>query len=601
MFYINRQLLKRREVFFLRVLPTIVVLSAFVGLTIASWITAKNNLYQEQRRLLSEYNTATASQIRQRLDTYQDILRGAAGLFNASDHVTHTEWNSYFKAYDITANYPGIQSVGYIQLVPYSSLKSFEATMRQTSGVPGYTVHPSGVRDVYAPVAFLEPFNATSTVYGFDTYTSDSRRTTLMESGDTNQVVMSDLLTLVNDISKPEIERQPGFIMYAPIYRNGRPLDTVEQRQAHVMGYIYSPFRTYDLLNKIVLNQNPSYGFAIENITNAGRETVFQSDNYTSLGEVANSARVSTIIELPGATWEISGVASSGLVSRPFRLRPPSVLWGGLVFSLMVAAFIYMLLTSRARALVEKEERNIQEAKDELLALASHQLRTPATGVKQYIGMLREGFAGKLTPLQLSLLDKAYASNERQLGTINDMLFVARADAGHLQMKAEQVELQTLIREAVDEQKQAITARRQKIIVDLTKKPITILASRQYVCMIVENLISNATKYTPPKGSITVTLRRKGDRAVLKVKDTGVGVAIKDKQLLFQKFSRIPNELTDEVVGSGIGLYLSKKLVEAHHGTISFDSSPGKGSTVTVTLPMNQSSESHPDPRLKHP
>ncbi|MCW1908438.1 MAG: CHASE domain-containing protein [Candidatus Saccharibacteria bacterium] len=581
MFYINRQLLRRREVFLLRVLPTLIVFSAFTALTMLSWVTAKNNLVQEQQRLLDQNNMNAAAYIRQQLGTYQDVMRGAVGLFNASDSVTREEWNTYFQVYDITKNYPGLQSVGYLQVLPKANHTQYEVMMAQ-QGYQGFKIHPKSESAVSAVVSYIEPHNPNSTVVGYDMYTDPTRRQALEEARDTGQLVLTDLITLVNDVSREN--RQPGFLMYIPIYKNGIVHNTIAERQADITGYVYAPFRTYDLINKILLEKNPSYALIIENVTPQGREKVYESENLATIKSAASSISSHAVIELPSASWEITGFASTGIVSRPFRIRPPSVLWGGLVFSIMVAAFIYMLLTSRAHALSEKEERNIQEAKDELLALASHQLRTPATGVKQYVGMLREGFAGTLTPLQHTLLDKAYDSNERQLSTINEMLFVARADAGHLKMTQERLDINALVKDKVEEQKNALKTRKQKLEVKIPKKPLFIIASRQYIGMVIENIISNATKYTHNKGTITVSVRRQKEHVVIRVKDTGVGIAAKDFNLLFKKFSRIPNELTDEVVGSGIGLYLSKKLVEAHGGQLHFESVEAKGSTVSVYL-----------------
>jgi signal transduction histidine kinase len=581
MFYINRQLLRKREVFLLRILPTLIVFSAFTALTMLSWVTAKNNLLQEQQRLLDQNNVNAAAYIRQQLGTYQDVMRGAVGLFNASDSVTREEWNTYFQVYDITKNYPGLQSVGYVQIVPRNNLTRFESAMA-TQGYDTFAIHPESDAPLSAVISYLEPHNPASTVVGYDMYTDSTRRQALEEARDSGSIVLTDLITLVNDVSKAD--KQPGFLMYVPIYKDGLIHRTIAERQANILGYTYAPFRTYDLINKILLEKNPSYALIIENITQQGREKVYESENYAAITGMANHISSRTVIELPSASWEITGAASTDIVSRPFRLRPPSVLWGGLVFSVMVAAFIYMLLTSRAHALAEKEERNIQEAKDELLALASHQLRTPATGVKQYVGMLREGFAGTLTPLQHTLLDKAYDSNERQLSTINEMLFVARADAGHLKMSQERLDINALVREKVEEQKTAIKARKQKLEVRIPKHPLYIVASRQYIGMVIENIISNATKYTRSKGTIIVSVRKQKDNVVIRVKDTGVGIAAKDINLLFKKFSRIPNDLTDEVVGSGIGLYLSKKLVESHDGKMQFDSVEGKGSTVSIYL-----------------
>jgi signal transduction histidine kinase len=202
--------------------------------------------------------------------------------------------------------------------------------------------------------------------------------------------------------------------------------------------------------------------------------------------------------------------------------------------------------------------------------------------------MLREGYAGKLSKEQVRYLDKAYASNERQLSTINEMLFVARADAGNIELIRERFDLTSLIRDTLEEQSNAIKERRQVLVMKIPEQKLFIYADARYVRMAIENVLSNATKYTPEKGTITVTLKHNKQDAQLIIKDTGVGVSKKDYELLFQKFARIPNELTNKVTGSGIGLYLARKVVEAHNGSISFTSEVGKGSTCTIKLPIRK-------------
>ena len=184
------------------------------------------------------------------------------------------------------------------------------------------------------------------------------------------------------------------------------------------------------------------------------------------------------------------------------------------------------------------------------------------------------------------LLEKAYESNERQLDTINEMLFVARADAGQLRIENEAFDLVEMLRNIVDEQKSVMTKKRQKITLTLPATEVLCRGDKQYLYMAIDNVINNASKYTHDGGEIFVELYTKHHVAIVHIQDTGVGVADKDKHLLFKKFSRIPNELTTRVSGSGIGLYFTKKVIDAHDGKIIFDSKLKKGSRVTILLKL---------------
>lgn len=287
--------------------------------------------------------------------------------------------------------------------------------------------------------------------------------------------------------------------------------------------------------------------------------------------------------------WKLYAVIDPKIaLSFRERSRPINVLWGGMLFSTFVAGFIYLLLLNRTRHLSERESEEIQSAKDELLALASHQLRTPATGVKQYLGILREGMAGQLNVEQTEVLEKAYASNERQLGTINEMLVVAKADNGHLDIQMQAVDINHLVNEIVDEARDYADKRSHHLNVYLSKQPMYIMGDREYLRMAIENVISNANKYTPDGGTVTITLLKKKGNVEVIIRDNGVGVAKQDFHMLFEKFSRIPNKLTRQVGGSGIGLYLAKKIIHQHNGTIGFESTHGEGSVCSIRLPIMQ-------------
>jgi len=227
------------------------------------------------------------------------------------------------------------------------------------------------------------------------------------------------------------------------------------------------------------------------------------------------------------------------------------------------------------------------KVKEEFVALASHQLRTPATAVKGNLGMLLEGYAGELTPEQQEILDDAYQSNERQFAIINDILWVARIEAGRLELAMSEDDLSKIVADVVRDFVLSARERRQSVEYRPPECAVRMKGDVPKLRMVLENLLSNASKYTPSGGRITVTLRAEPGqkRAVLSVADTGVGIAKDDLSRLFVKFSRVPNPLSDEVGGSGLGLYLAREIVTLHEGMIDVESAPGEGTTFTVTLP----------------
>jgi PAS domain S-box-containing protein len=233
----------------------------------------------------------------------------------------------------------------------------------------------------------------------------------------------------------------------------------------------------------------------------------------------------------------------------------------------------------------ELEALNV--SKDEFISLASHQLRTPATGVKQFLGLVLEGYAGPLSEVQSDYLKRAYESNDRQIDLVNDLLRVARLDAGKVVLTKAATDINSLIKDVADEQTDSFKGRQQSLSLNLAAKKLMLVIDEMRFRMVLENLIDNASKYTPVGGAITVSLIQNDDGVDISVTDSGVGINESSIPKLFEKFSRIHNDLSDTVGGSGLGLYWAHKVISLHGGTIKVDSVPGKGSTFTIHLPKD--------------
>lgn len=228
----------------------------------------------------------------------------------------------------------------------------------------------------------------------------------------------------------------------------------------------------------------------------------------------------------------------------------------------------------------------LNRAKDEFISLASHQLRTPATGVKQFLGMLVEGYGGDLSETQKRFAEKAYESNERQITIVNDLLKVAQVDAGKVTLKKEKIALDSLILNVLEEQRSKFAEREQKVSFENEINRLKVPVDAKHYRMAIENIVDNASKYTEPGKDIEVRVYRDGDYAVTRVKDRGVGIPKGDLSRIFNKFTRVENQLSALVGGSGLGLYWCKKIIELHGGRIDVASSVGKGTAFIVSVPI---------------
>lgn len=228
--------------------------------------------------------------------------------------------------------------------------------------------------------------------------------------------------------------------------------------------------------------------------------------------------------------------------------------------------------------------KRADKAKDEFISLASHQLRTPATGVKQYLGMLLEGYAGDLEEGQKAFISTAYNSNEKQLAIINSILRTAQIDSGIYKLKKSPQNLAALI-DMVLIDFQPVMLMRQQIMVASISENIEVDVDQAEMTVALANLIENASKYSPNGKQISIMAKQSASATSITVRDQGVGIAEADQAKIFEKFTRVNNPMSDTVNGSGLGLYWVKRIIVMHGGTIIVKSNLGKGTDFIVRLP----------------
>jgi len=250
-----------------------------------------------------------------------------------------------------------------------------------------------------------------------------------------------------------------------------------------------------------------------------------------------------------------------------------------------------MSMEEALAALIQRNEEliSLNQSKDEFIAITSHQLRTPATGVKQYLGLLLEGYADPLTPSQQTFIEKAYENNERQLHIVDDILRVAQLDLDKIKLNREVYDLAEVIKSAVGALAGRLGRRGQKAKLILPEKPVLAKVDTEELRLVIENILENASNYSPEGKTISIKLdTAKSGTAKISIKDRGVGISKQDIPKLFQKFSRINNPLSNTVNGTGLGLYFSKKIVELHGGQIKVRSIPEKSTTFIILLPQEE-------------
>lgn len=227
--------------------------------------------------------------------------------------------------------------------------------------------------------------------------------------------------------------------------------------------------------------------------------------------------------------------------------------------------------------------RELDKAKDEFISMASHQLRTPLTAIKGYLSMLLEGDAGEIKKGQHEFVEEAYYGATRMVALINDLLNVSRMETGKFFLEIKEFDITKATEE---ELKQLDKAARDKGIKLVFKKAkhIMLCADEMKIRQVIMNFTDNAIYYTP-EGKVALKLYEEGDNVCFEVTDNGIGVPKEQQQKLFTKFYRAENARSTRPDGTGLGLFMAKKVIEDHHGEIIFHSEEGRGSTFGFRLP----------------
>lgn len=229
-------------------------------------------------------------------------------------------------------------------------------------------------------------------------------------------------------------------------------------------------------------------------------------------------------------------------------------------------------------------EIELEQMKQEIISLSTHELRAPITAIKGYLAMILDGDTGSISSQTKETLVGVMAVNQRLADLVNDLLNVSRIEQGRIKIMLQDVDLSMLITQTIREYQPQAYAKNLKLTFD--DKPIPrVKADPIRIREVLNNLLSNAIKYTL-KGSIKISVKKNNQEVICQVKDTGVGISQQDQKKLFEKFYRIKKRETIEVTGSGLGLWITKKLLEMMKGKIWVESEEGKGSTFSFSLPQ---------------
>jgi diguanylate cyclase (GGDEF)-like protein/PAS domain S-box-containing protein len=342
-------------------------------MTISVWKNTQEALVQAQRVRFENRAAEVSNAVLKRLQGYEHVLRGGVGLFAASESVTRSEWRDYVASLGTQEQYPGIQGMGFALHVPAARLDEHLRTIR-AEGFPNYVIFPPGARAEYTPIIYIEPFDwRNQRAFGFDMFSETNRRAAMERARDTGGTAISSKVTLLQEVGK---EVQAGMLMYLPYFKNGMPHDTLAQRRANLVGYVYSPFRLNDLmrgaLGKKQAGAEADIDIEIYDGTLRSVDSLLYDDDgiLHALNKPApDRLTLTRSIDLYGHTWSLYFTSRPAFHADFDQNKPFFILLFGTLLSVMLSGLIWVFATQRRRALAlasrmreEIGERNRAEA-----------------------------------------------------------------------------------------------------------------------------------------------------------------------------------------------------------------------------------------------
>ncbi len=262
---------------------------------------------------------------------------------------------------------------------------------------------------------------------------------------------------------------------------------------------------------------------------------------------------------------------------------------------LVIARMIGFVRAAEKVSLVRAQNARLLEVdrmKDELVALVSHELRTPLTSINGYLELLIEDEAG-LTEEQTQFLTVMSRNTQRLMSLVSDLLFVAQVRSGQMALEKKPVDVVELVEESFTAALPHATEGGLDLCIgrcDVAE----VVGDRQRLSQVIDNLLSNALKFTPAGGAVEVSVLARDDSVVVEISDTGMGISAADQTGLFTRFFRADAALNSAIQGTGLGLSIVKAIIEGHGGEITVESAEGEGSTFRVTLPRAAAATASP-------
>ena len=559
----------------------------------STYYVAKKNQNEDMLRFEFEKDSFLR-RFQGRMGGYEGALVQARAFILNSPGVRIKELQGYLKDTELFKRFPGLQGLGYSMIIKDKDLRTHQNEIRKY--IPDYKIWPKVKRDTYTSIIVLEPADwRNKRAIGYDMFLEPVRKEAMELARDKNQAIMSRRVVLVQE---KEGDNFPGFNLYLPHYRKGADLSTLESRRKNIIGFVYSPFRAHELFKTIASEMDMKVDVEAFDGNEINKENMFfdYDGKFSPEDSGGMTATEELIINGRPLTFRFSNLpdmeTSSSVLKNLFVF-----IFGTLIT--MFLSWVYILarkqmatmeiVAAKQEKLLKKEKEHVA-ARDDFLSIASHELKTPLTSLKLQSQVMMRSI-NRNDPEALSrekvtnLIKQIDNQTSRLTRLVDDMLDISRIRTGRLKMQKEEVDVKEVLCDVIERLRPQFTKVTGNAPDVQIEEKITASWDRFRIEQILNNLFTNAIRYGNGN-PIKVKVSRSGNIASISVIDQGIGIAPENVEKIFDRFERAGMSAS-EVSGLGLGLFITNQIVKAHGGTIEVVSSPGKGSTFTVHLPLS--------------
>ncbi len=567
---------------------------------LATWAIHISN-QDSARAAVAEAAERMARDVTARMELYQYGLSGVRGaVLTAGDAGINLElFLRYSATRDVDSEFPGARGFGFIRRVPRAAEERYVAQMR-ADGRPDFAIRELAPHDQERYVIqYIEPVGRNAAAVGLDIGSERHRRTAADAAMRSGKTQLTGPITLVQATGEP----QQSFLLLMPIYRGAATPDTVEKRETAAFGWSYAPLLTREVLDPLDLD-NDSFHFLLRDITEPGREETFYES--TDRGSIASTFYNQVLErEVFGRQWQITFSAYPEFIQRLNQFQPATMFAIGLFATVLAAALAGALSINRQRkelATIYLEQQvaertadlqtakiaaeSANAAKNRFLAVVSHEIRTPITGI---LGMADLMASSELRAEQQELLTRLTRSTHTLLDLINDILDFSKIESGRIEMDEADFSIRNTVSDLLAVMGPLASTKGNVIDTQIDKTVQSAYRgdAKKYR-QILLNLLGNANKFTS-SGKIKVSVRQvssENGRLCVEtlISDTGAGIEEKNQDHLFQPFVQEDSSTSRKYGGTGLGLTICKNFAEMMGGRIWFDSKKGEGSTFGFTV-----------------